>query len=309
MSSSHINAKDVQAQSFSSRLPQLIAGLEQTLDHWLPSAENSPQQLNAAMRYAVLSPGKRIRPLLLYATGSVLQLSTQQLHAAACAVEMIHAYSLIHDDLPAMDDDDLRRGRPTCHKAFDEATAILAGDALQAFAFEVLSCDEALNINSDQRLQMIKRLAIASGPAGMAGGQAIDLAAEGQRLDLSQLETMHRKKTGALIEASVLLAADVAAATAEQYQALSNYAANLGLAFQVHDDVLDVASDTATLGKTSGADAALNKPTYPSTIGLGAAQAMAKTLHDQAITALKVFDAEQAEPLRWLANYIIKREH
>lgn len=267
------------------------------------------ERLYAAMRYSVMNGGKRVRPLLAYAACEALGAPAEQANGAACAVELIHAYSLVHDDLPAMDDDDLRRGQPTTHKAFDEACAILAGDGLQSLAFSAL-LDPCLSPKIDSiRLAMVQVLAKAAGPAGMVGGQAIDLGSVGQKLDQQALEFMHRHKTGALIEASVRLGA-LASARAEQAQldALQTYAQAIGLAFQVQDDILDVESDTATLGKRQGADIARDKPTYPALLGLEAAKAYAIELRDQALAALQGF-GETAEPLRALARYIVERRN
>lgn len=267
------------------------------------------ERLYAAMRYSVMNGGKRVRPLLAYAACEALGAPAEQANGAACAVELIHAYSLVHDDLPAMDDDDLRRGQPTTHKAFDEASAILAGDALQSLAFGVLADRRRNPQDAETRLQMIELLSQAAGPAGMVGGQAIDLGSVGLKLDQQALEFMHRHKTGALIEASVRLGA-LASARAEQPQleALQTYAQAIGLAFQVQDDILDVESDTATLGKRQGADIARDKPTYPALLGLEAAKAYALELRDQALGALQGFD-DNAEPLRALARYIVERRH
>lgn len=265
------------------------------------------QQLYAAMRYSVINGGKRIRPLLVYAACEALEGPLEQADAAACAVELVHAYSLVHDDLPAMDDDDLRRGQPTTHKAFDEACAILAGDALQSLAFEVLSKAQGNAPDAQTRLDMLTTLSKAAGPAGMVGGQAIDLAAVGRNLDQSALELMHRHKTGALIEASVLLGAMASSQVdADSLKALQSYAAAIGLAFQVQDDILDVESDTATLGKRQGADIAREKPTYPALLGLDAAKAYAQELCEQALSALHLFGSSAA-PLRELARYIVQR--
>lgn len=265
------------------------------------------QRLYAAMRYSVMNGGKRVRPLLVYAGCQALQGDLEQADGAACAVELIHAYSLVHDDLPAMDDDDLRRGQPTTHKAFDEACAILAGDALQALAFEALSQPSGNPADPTLRLEMFAQLARAAGAAGMVGGQAIDLESVGRRLDQQALETMHRHKTGALIEASVRLGALASGkADALRLEALQTYARAIGLAFQVQDDILDVESDTTTLGKTQGKDQAHDKPTYPALLGLPAAKAYALELRDQAHAALAGF-GEAAEPLRQLANFIVER--
>jgi geranylgeranyl diphosphate synthase type II len=272
-----------------------------------PSAEL--QRLYAAMRYSVMNGGKRVRPLLAYAACEALGAPAEDANGAACAVELIHAYSLVHDDLPAMDDDDLRRGQPTTHKAFDEACAILAGDGLQSLAFSAL-LDARLSPQADAiRLSMVRTLASAAGPAGMVGGQAIDLGSVGVKLDQQALEFMHRHKTGALIEASVRLGALASARASQgQLEALQAYAQAVGLAFQVQDDILDVESDTATLGKRQGADIARDKPTYPALLGLEAAKVYAVELRDQALVALEGF-GESAEPLRALARYIVERRN
>lgn len=264
-------------------------------------------RLYAAMRYSVMNGGKRVRPLLAYAACEALGSPLALADGVACAVELIHAYSLVHDDLPAMDDDDLRRGQPTTHKAFDEACAILAGDGLQSMAFSVLLDSTLTPQDADTRLNMVRVLTHAAGPAGMVGGQAIDLGSVGLKLDQAALAFMHRHKTGALIEASVTLGALASgrAATSE-LNALQTYAQVVGLAFQVQDDILDVESDTATLGKRQGADIARDKPTYPALLGLDAAKIYALELRDQALHALRPFDAA-AEPLRELARYIVDR--
>lgn len=266
-------------------------------------------RLYEAMRYSVMNGGKRVRPLLAYAACEALGGQAEQASGAACAVELIHAYSLVHDDLPAMDDDDLRRGQPTTHKKFDEACAILAGDGLQSLAFSALLDPRLSDCTSEIRLQMVSALAHAAGPAGMVGGQAIDLGSVGLKLDQKALEQMHRHKTGALIEVSVKLGALASGrAQPDQLQALQTYAQAIGLAFQVQDDILDVESDTATLGKRQGADIARDKPTYPALLGLDAAKAYALELRDQALRALRPFDAA-AEPLRELARYIVERRN
>ncbi len=283
--------------------------VELALDARLPAAHILPQTLHQAMRYSVLDGGKRTRPLLTYATGQALGLSEDQLDAQACAVEFIHVYSLIHDDLPAMDNDDLRRGKPTCHKAFDEATAILAGDALQALAFEVLSHDPSITVGAEARLQMISALGKASGSQGMVGGQAIDLAAVGIKLSLPELENMHIHKTGALIRASVNLAVlSKTGLQADVAKHLDHYAKCIGLSFQVQDDILDVESDTATLGKTQGKDIDNDKPTYPALLGMAGAKQKARELHEQAVASLSDFGSE-ADLLRDLSLYIIQRSH
>jgi len=282
--------------------------VEAALDHWLPDSSIQPETLHEAMRYSVLGDGKRIRPVLLYATGKAFGLGLDTLDGPACAVEIIHAYSLIHDDLPSMDNDDLRRGRPTCHKAYDEATAILAGDALQALAFHILAHDPKIKVNSQQRLSMIETLAIASGSRGMAGGQAIDLASVSKSLNIAELENMHIHKTGALIRASAELGAlSVEDVDPELFSRISHYAKCIGLAFQIKDDILDIESDTETLGKPQGSDIAMNKPTYPNLLGLDDAKQAANDLHSRAIKCLDAFD-EQADMLRAIADYIVKRD-
>jgi len=278
------------------------------MSQWLPGEEVLPQTLHRAMRYAVLNGGKRLRPVLVYATGQALDIPAHHLDGVASAVELVHAYSLVHDDLPAMDNDTLRRGKPTCHIQFDEATAILAGDALQALAFHILAQDTLLPITAEQRLQMINTLALASGSNGMAGGQAIDLESVGKSLNIIELENMHIYKTGALIRACVTLVTlckqNIQPELVEQ---LDHYAKCVGLAFQIRDDILDVESDTETLGKTQGADAARNKPTYPSLIGLHKSKDMARDLVDQSLQSLAQLD-NKAEPLREIARYIIDRQ-
>jgi len=283
--------------------------VETALDHRLPSADKLPARLHRAMRYATLDGGKRLRPILTYATGQALGVPLDTLDGPACAVEFIHVYSLIHDDLPAMDDDELRRGKPTCHVQFDEATAILAGDALQALAFEVLASDPSIQVSPGQRMAMIDCLAKAAGAGGMVGGQAIDLASVGRQLDLPALELMHIHKTGALIRASVRLAAlacpDLDPEVAER---LDHYAKCIGLAFQIQDDILDEESDTATLGKTQGKDRAQNKPTYPALLGLAGAKRKAREMHENAVACLEPL-GERADLLRALSRFIIQRRN
>lgn len=295
---------------FKKALQQFAERVDQQLGHWLPEPTGPVSRLQEAMRYSVIGGGgKRVRPVLVYAAGEALNIPLPQLDACACAVEIIHAYSLIHDDLPSMDDDDLRRGRATCHKAYDEATAILAGDALQALAFEILALDKAAEVDPSTRLNMIRLLAQASGSVGMAGGQAIDLAAVGKPLALNELENMHQLKTGALIGASVLLGAMCSPHTSQtQLEALDTYAHCVGLAFQIQDDVLDVTADTATLGKPQGSDIEQNKPTYPSLLGLEGAKERALELHQRALDALDIF-GPSADLLRQLSAYIVEREH
>jgi len=294
-------------EEFSKQVLLYQQSVESALDLWLPDSVLPPKSLHEAMRYSVLAEGKRIRPILLYATGQAFGVELTSLDGPACSVEIIHAYSLIHDDLPSMDNDDLRRGRPTCHKAFGEATAILAGDALQTLAFQILATDPNIKISDLQRLEMIRTLALASGSKGMAGGQAIDLAAVGKKLDITELENMHTHKTGALIKASVEIGALSTKNINETlFTAISDYAKYIGIAFQVKDDILDIESDTSTLGKPQGSDVSMNKPTYPDLLGLDGAKEMASKLHHKAIKCLDVFD-EKAKMLRQIADYIINR--
>lgn len=283
--------------------------VESALQDWLPSEDTIPQRLHRAMRYAVLGGGKRVRPVLVYATGQALGLELDHLNGPACAVELIHSYSLVHDDLPAMDNDELRRGQPTCHKRFDQATAILAGDALQTLAFHVLCHDDSMQADSQTRLQMVDNLAIASGSRGMAGGQAMDLDSIGHELTTVQLENMHIHKTGALILASVRMGYLAAQhADTEQMSGLDQYAKRIGLAFQVKDDILDIEGDTATIGKTQGKDQANSKPTYPSLLGMNGAKNLLNRLHQEALDGISTLD-NRADPLRWLAEYIVARNY
>ncbi len=281
--------------------------VEEALLRWLPPIQTAPTELHQAMQYAVLGGGKRVRPLLVYGTGRALGALPETLDAAACAVELIHAYSLVHDDLPLMDNDDLRRGKPTCHKVYGEVTALLAGDALQALAFYVLA--HAPRVPGEDRLRMIEILALASGSRGMVGGQVMDLAAEGRELTLPELELLHIHKTGAVIRASTLLGIHACQQVApEYYERLDRYAKCVGLAFQIQDDVLDVEGDTTILGKRQGADVARDKSTYPALMGLAAAKERAVELQEEALECLAIFDAS-ADVLRWLADYIVRRRH
>lgn len=283
--------------------------MERALAARLPLANTVPTRLHEAMRYSVLGGGKRIRPALLFATALTLGLTEDEVEAAACAIELVHVYSLVHDDLPSMDDDDLRRGRPTCHKAYDEATALLVGDALQPLAFQLLARDPALPAAPAIRLRLIALLSEAIGTLGMTGGQAIDMSVQGQRLDIAQVEEMHARKTGAVIRASVLMAAEcVPALEAERYTGLARFAAAIGLAFQIQDDLLDVIGDAAALGKATGADRERAKPTHPAVIGIPASQQRVRLLHGQAIDALMPF-GECAAPLRSLADWLLSRHY
>jgi farnesyl diphosphate synthase/geranylgeranyl diphosphate synthase type II len=288
------------------RVPLYQQRIEGVLARALDIEGGATPRLLEAMRYSTLAGGKRVRPVLVYATGEALGASLESLDCAAAAVELIHVYSLVHDDLPAMDDDDLRRGRPTCHRAFDEATAILTGDALQARAFEILTQAPA-QIAAAARLEMLRVLADAIGTRGMAGGQAIDLEAVKQTMDEAALERMHRQKTGALIQASVLLGAISAGSQgAAERAALTEFGAEIGLAFQIQDDILDVEGTTATLGKRAGADADLVKPTYPAVLGLEQARARAQARRDRAIAALEPL-GERFTHLREFAHFLVAR--
>lgn len=292
---------------FQRYLQQCRHQVEIALESYLPRETTQPRELHRAMRYAMLGGGKRVRPVLVYAAGRALGLAAETLRAPASAVELVHGYSLIHDDLPAMDDDDLRRGQPTCHRAFGEATAILAGDALQSLAFKVLATDQALTADAGTRLRMVEALARASGSRGMAGGQALDLAAVGQELSPAELENMHIHKTGALILASVRLGAMAAGEEdSAAGRGLDHYAKCIGLAFQVRDDILDVEGSTETLGKTQGKDQSSDKPTYPSLLGLDESRRMAVRLCREAVASLDPLDS-RADPLRALASYIVDR--
>jgi len=290
------------------RLASFQARAESALQARLPAEEATPSKLHAAMRYAALGAGKRIRPVLCYFAGEAVAVAPARLDGPAAAVEMIHAYSLVHDDLPAMDDDALRRGRPTCHKAFGEAAAILAGDALQALAFQLLAHAAMGELSAERRVQMIELLAQAAGSRGMVGGQALDLAAIGTDLDIAQLEDMHIHKTGALIRASVVLGALTAPELGEStLERLDHYAKCIGLAFQIRDDILDVEGETAKLGKRSGADLTLEKSTYPALIGLEALRQRAVELNDEAQDSLSGLGSA-ADPLRKISLYIIERD-
>ena len=291
---------------FSAWVQDVQADVERALETFLPESGTVPHKLHDAMRYAVLDGGKRVRPLLVHAAGALFGADAQALSRAGAAVEMIHAYSLVHDDMPCMDDDELRRGKPTVHKAYDEATALLVGDALQSQAFTALAeCD---TVPAQRQVAMLKLLAFASGSLGMCGGQAIDLDSVGLSLTLEQLEQMHRLKTGALLRASVVLGALAGKDLSEtELKALDDYSRAIGLAFQVVDDILDATEDSATLGKTAGKDAADNKPTYVSILGLEPSVALAEKLRQDAHAALAPF-GEQALRLREIADLIVRRK-
>ncbi|KQT31635.1 polyprenyl synthetase family protein [Methylophilus sp. Leaf414] len=276
--------------------------VEDALARVMPSEETSPARLHSAMRYAVLGGGKRVRALLSYAAAELVRAPAKSTDAAAVAVELIHAFSLVHDDMPCMDDDDLRRGKPSCHKQYGDATALLVGDALQSLAFQTIA-----DTNAPQALKQVQVLAQATGSRGMCGGQSIDLQSTGLLLTRSELETMHQYKTGALIRASTLLGAYAAESTSEAHISLLNqYSENMGLAFQVVDDILDATADTQTLGKTAGKDALQEKSTYVSLLGIEEANALVKRLYEQTLQLLAGFD-KQADPLRAIARFICER--
>ncbi|GGA99901.1 (2E,6E)-farnesyl diphosphate synthase [Agarivorans gilvus] len=291
------------------QLASCIADYQSRINHHLEqvlAAQGATEpQLLAAMRHGLLLGGKRIRPLLVYLVGQLNDADNQALDAAAAAVECIHAYSLIHDDLPAMDDDDLRRGQPTCHKAFDEATAILAGDALQSLAFSLIA---DAPVSDQQKVMMLRVLSQAAGYQGMCGGQAIDIVSTNQKISLQQLEQLHQHKTGALIKAAIMLGAICGNIAQSEQQALSAYADALGLAFQVRDDILDIISDTDTLGKPQGSDQALNKSTYPSLLGLQGAIDKAESLGKEALQALERLPYN-SQMLALLADYVVHRNN
>jgi len=289
------------------------ARLESVLKELLPRADTAPQRLHEAMRYAVLDGGKRVRPLLAFASGEIAGADVERMNIAAAAIELIHAYSLVHDDMPCMDNDELRRGKPTCHVQYDEATALLVGDSLQSLAFQLLA-EHRLSDDEQSRMEMIRLLAFASGSRGMAGGQAFDLANVGVTLTLPELEFMHIHKTGALIRAAIQLGALCGSdkhgerLDTDQLDKLDHFGKLIGLAFQVVDDVLDCEADTATLGKTAGKDEVNDKPTYVSLLGLQGARDMAKQLHREALQSLAVFGAA-AIRLRELADFIVMRKY
>jgi len=291
--------------AFKDRIATYTARVDARLDAALPLATSNPRRLHDAMRYSVLNGGKRVRPLLVYAAGECLSVKPELLDTPAVAIELIHAFSLVHDDLPAMDDDDLRRGKPTVHKQYDEATAILAADALQPLAFQVLA--NVAGAPDGAAIELVRLITAACGSMGMTGGQSIDLAAEGTRLSADELEHMYALKTGALIHASIvsacLLSDDLAA---ENAVALDHFGRNIGIAFQIKDDILDVEGDTEVIGKPAGSDACLNKATYPAMFGVDASRARCGELVAEALDDLSQFGASAA-PLEWLARYIVER--
>jgi farnesyl diphosphate synthase len=297
---------DPDETDFAARMPDYAARLERRLDETLPSADRAPPRLHEAMRYAALSGGKRVRPMLVYATGECLGVAENKLDVPATAIELIHAFSLVHDDLPAMDDDDLRRGQPTVHRKYDEATAILAADALHPLAFQVIAGAET--ISDREARDLVALIAAAGGSLGMTGGQAIDIDSQGRALSVDELAEMHGLKTGALISACVMSACCLAAdLSAEARQAMARFAADIGLAFQIRDDILDVAGETEVIGKPAGSDAAQDKATWPALFGLAESERRCAELLDSALDALSIF-GPAAEPLAFLASYIVERQ-
>ncbi len=293
--------------SFDQFIADCKTRIEAKLEIALPASKQMPEKLHTAMRYAVLGGGKRIRPMLTYATGKTLDIPAERLDAPAAAIEIMHAFSLIHDDLPAMDNDDLRRGKPTLHIAFDEATAILAADALQPLAFEMLATDAALQATPDQRVTLMKILAIACGSLGMTGGQSIDLEAEGQSINETEIEHMYKLKTGRLLYASVIMPASLGIEpSAKEFQKLERFVEDLGLAFQIRDDILDIEGSTEAIGKPQGADQMLAKATWPALFGISAAKQRASELLESALAEIESFGVH-AKPLRLVANYIVRR--
>jgi geranylgeranyl pyrophosphate synthase len=294
--------------AFDERLDHYRHRVDRKLADILRSDREVPERLLDAMRYSVLGRGKRIRPLLVYASGELVAAAEEALDAVAAAVELIHAYSLVHDDLPAMDDDDLRRGQPTTHRRFDEATAILAGDALQALAFEVLATDPELAARPEAQVKILAWLARAAGPAGMVGGQSLDMEAEGRGIDERALERIHRGKTGALIRASIMMPSELGEFSAEERASLDLFASEIGLVFQIRDDLLEVEQDTATLGKNAGSDSGNDKSTYPSTLGIEGARRRAAETQQRAVAALRTLGS-RSEGLLWLSEFILNRSH
>ncbi len=293
--------------SFNDRIDYYLGRVARKLESVLPGPEERPERLHEAMRYAVFNGGKRIRPLLVYATGECTGVDATRLDAPAAAIELIHAFSLVHDDLPAMDDDDLRRGQPTVHRRYDEATAILAADALQPLAFAVLA--DMDGVPAETRLHLVRTLADACGSVGMTGGQAIDLASEGHRLSAAELEHMYSLKTGALIHAAVLSACLLSPGLPPQKAlSLEGFARVIGVAFQIRDDILDIEGETVVIGKPAGSDAGLGKATFPGQCGLEQARGRCEALLAQAFDELAPF-REDADALRWLAQYIVERGH
>ncbi|HEY5623056.1 MAG TPA: farnesyl diphosphate synthase [Gammaproteobacteria bacterium] len=298
----------VPEQLFEARLDHYRSRVDSKLDEILSASGGAAPRLTAAMAYSVLGGGKRIRPLLAYASAEVFEVDERLVDPIAAAVELVHAYSLVHDDLPSMDNDDLRRGRATTHRKFDEATAILAGDALQALAFEVLTMDAGLSSDPKSQILVVAQLATSIGPSGMAGGQALDIAAEGTQIDEQALENIHRRKTGELIRSSILMPSLLATTSEEARHELDEYGANIGLAFQIRDDLLEIEQDTETLGKSAASDAANAKATYPAVLGVAEAEARADELYARAMRNLDNL-GPRSDGLRWLSDYIIRRSN
>jgi geranylgeranyl pyrophosphate synthase len=299
--------REIEADSglIAGKMSAYTARAERCLERALPSAKQPPARLHEAMRYAALSGGKRIRPLLVYATGECLGVEIAKLDAPATAIELIHAFSLVHDDLPAMDNDDLRRGQPTVHRKFDEATAILAADALQPLAFQVIA--SSAELRGDQVQKLVELIAEACGSLGMTGGQAIDLASEGKPLTVSELAEMHGLKTGALIRAAVMSSCCLSDDhDGQRRSAMDHFSRDIGLAFQIRDDILDVAGHTSVIGKPAGSDQALNKATWPGLFGMAESIRRCDELLKSALARLSIF-ADDAEPLRMLASYVVER--
>lgn len=291
--------------SFESRIAHYVSRVENALDATLPAATTEPKRLHDAMRYAVFNGGKRVRPLLVYAAGECLGLPEEALDAPAAAIELIHAFSLVHDDLPAMDDDDIRRGKPTLHRQFDEATAILAADAMQPLAFRVLA--DARDTPAGTSARLVRIVADAAGSVGMTGGQSMDLAAEGQSLTADEIEHMYSLKTGALIHAAVMCPAAMAEGLSEdRISAIAAFGRTIGIAFQIKDDILDIEGETEVIGKRAGADQRMGKATYPGLAGIEAAHARCNSLLRSALEQLDDF-GDDAESLRWLARYVVER--
>ena len=295
-------------ETFRERLELYRRRVNARLQDTLAIDNGVPENLTLAMQYAVLGPGKRIRPLLSYAAGELFEVDAERVDPIAAAVELVHAYSLIHDDLPAMDDDDLRRGRPTTHRQFNEAIAILAGDALQALAFEALCNDPLLSEQPVDQLRIVQWLASAAGPAGMVGGQLLDLGAEGRTVGEDELEDIHRRKTGQLIRASIMMPSELANLSADAKQRLDEFANDIGLVFQIMDDVLEVEQDTSTLGKSARSDERNEKATYPAILGLEGARSRANAIYEDAMDALESLGGRSAG-LRWVSDYIVNRSH
>ena len=290
---------------FAEKLTQLTDRIGKCLNDALPADDALPTRLHEAMRYSVLNGGKRVRPMLVYATGECLGVGIEKLDPAAAAIELMHAFSLVHDDLPAMDDDDLRRGKPTVHKKFDEATAILAADALQPLAFQVIA--ESSSLTDPEKVAVMQIITRACGSQGMTGGQSIDLASEGKTLTIDELRTLHSLKTGALLGACVLSVRELCGdLSAERHSSLEIFADTIGLAFQIRDDILDVEGETDVIGKTAGADQRMNKATWPAIFGLDESRQYCDELLTSGLAALECF-GERAASLRWIARYIVER--